>query len=620
MLLSAIPTTAGQEFVVDDWDNKITQNDLGFNYFAGNTGATETVEGTTTIGVSGESNGSTGGSLDLSFDFTGQNPEVFAGYFASLFGLTDTLISLDGSGVQPAAPTALPGYYVDTLNLFDDFVPLVFRSVEVLQLDLRMESAQDLVLKIELQDENGFDVFTRRTLTNTGSVWQNVSLSLPNDFTDSVQGAGDPSAFDWRGLSTFSIIVERMNVGAGSTNPDSGRFLIDNLVLVDVDGEYPDLSQIEDIGGNLDPEFADEFLDLVRGTSSQFFLDFASTDPRTGGIIQDRSTFADLMTVGGVGFQLSSYVISAERAYIDRDNAAQRVADVLRTLNDQPQGPDRVGTIGHEGFFYHFLGINGLRKQNFDFTDTPGNEALNTVELSTIDTALALAGVVTAGQYFDGGSALETEIRTLSDQIYERVDWNFMLNTAPGDKQNQFFLGWKPNEPNEGPAFEVPDTAGEGYYSGRVGDPATVDFYTDEGLLIALLAMGSPEPSHRVGREVWDAMIRDDEGGSFVKTFPGSLFTYQFAATWLDTQALGTDNHPTRPTNFFDNTTDAIRTTVNYATDNPLGRTTLNMDRWGLSATEGPFDTYFAEASPDAAIHFDGNEPMGEAIGKSTAG
>ena len=58
------------------------------------------------------------------------------------------------------------------------------------------------------------------------------------------------------------------------------------------------------------------------------------------------------------------------------------------------RGRTRFGKIGYQGFFYHFLGPDGRRKQNFDFDATAEtNEALNTVELSAIDTALALAGV-----------------------------------------------------------------------------------------------------------------------------------------------------------------------------------------------------------------------------------
>ncbi len=612
--LHQIPTKTGQVFTIDDWDNKVTQNDLGSNYFAGNTGATESVGGLTTLDVVEESNGSIGGSLAIGFDFTGQGSEVFAGYFASVFGLTDTFISLDGSGLQPSATTPLPNYFLDTQDFYHGFLPLPNRSVEFLRFDVRLESNQPVSLKVQLQDENGFDVFARRTLNPTGGVWQTLSFSLPSDFIDSIQGMGNPASFDWRRVSVFGLVIERNNFGAGITNPDTGRFLVDNLELVDSDGAYPDLTQIQDpAAGTLDPRYETAFLDWIRATSTLYFLDWASTDSRSGSIIQDRSISADLLTVGGVGFQLTAYVIAAERGYITRADAADRVVNILRVLHDHPQGPGRVGTIGHQGFFYHFLGIDGRRKQNFDVTATPSiNESLNTVELSTIDTALAIAGVVTTGQYFQQDTVLEAEIRTLAEAVYGRVNWPFMLNTAPGLKQNQFYLGWKPLEAREGAAFEFLDANGEGHYSGTSGNPQTIDFYTDEGLLIALLAMGSPNPTHRLDRQVWDAMIRDDEGGPLVKTFPGSLFTYQFFSAWLDTERLGTDNHPSRSVNFYTNTREAILTAIAYTENNPRGRMTFTHPQlWGLSATEGPFDTYFAEAAPGAAIHPNGEEPMG---------
>ncbi|MBI3408067.1 MAG: hypothetical protein HY040_06885 [Planctomycetes bacterium] len=615
-----LPTKTGEVFVVDDWDNKVTQTDLGFNYFGGNTGATETSANTTTLDVAPVSKGSVGGSLDISFNFTGQAPEVFAGYFASLFGLTDTDVSLDGTTIEKGHPFA--GYFLDTQNLYRGFLPLAGRTVDQLRFDVRLESSQNVTLKIELQDEQHFDVFARRTLMSTGS-WQTLTFSLLSDFTDSVAGQGDPRAFDWHKVSSFALIIERVNVGAGITNPDTGRFLVDNLEFIDVDGRYPDLQQARDpIDGSLVHLYNEAFLDQVRATSSLYFLDFASTDPRTGGIIQDRSTSADLMSVGGVGFQLTSYVVDAQQGYLSRTDAATRVRDILRVLRDHPQGADRVGTIGNQGFFYHFLGIDGLRKQNFDVPTTPQLESLHTVELSPIDTALAIAGMVTTAQYFGDSSAIETEIRTLVDEIYGRVNWNFMLDDGRFSNTHQFFLGWKPNEPRDDDSgsfgrFKLNDDPAHPlgqYASKQVGGmevPATLDFYTDEGQLIALLAMGSPNPQHRLSRTVWDAIIRDNEGGSFIKTYPGSLFTYQFGSAWLDRQTLGKDNHPSKPINFYDNTRDAIQATRDYAIANPLGHATLNANRWGLSATEGPFDDYFAEAAPPAAIHPGGQEPAG---------
>ena len=169
------------------------------------------------------------------------------------------------------------------------------------------------------------------------------------------------------------------------------------MQLIDADGVYPNVAAAADPTGlGLNPYFEESFVDLVRATSSQSLVELGlHGHTPTGRMIQDRSTFADLMTVGGTGFQLTSYVVDAQQGYLTRGEAAARVLDLLRMLGDHPQGPGRVGTIGYKGFFYHFLGIDGLRKQNFDFTATPEDESLNTVELSAIDTGLVLAGVVT---------------------------------------------------------------------------------------------------------------------------------------------------------------------------------------------------------------------------------
>ena len=608
----------GQVFVVDDWNSKITATDLGSNYFSGNTGAAESAKGLMRISVDPASNdppGSRpGGRLDLAFNFAGRPATSFAGYFASLFGLTDTLVSLTG-GAQPTSTTKFPGYFINTRDIYRGLHPLEGRTLETLEFDVRLETAEPVILKIELKDEAGFDVYTRRLISPNGGSWQTISLGMPQAFSKSLKGGGNPAGFDWTKVSIFGLTVERSNVAAGVVNPVAGRLLIDNLALVDENGQYPDLTRITDPAGGLDPAYRDAFLDWVRATSILYFRDWASTDPRTGGIVQDRSTFADLMSVGAIGFQLNAQVIAAERGYITRATAAQAVRNILQVL-DLNQGPARVGMTGYKGFFYHFLGINGRRKQNFDRPETTNlNESKNTVELSTIDTALAIAGVVVAGRYFNGPSADETAIRSLAAGLYARVDWHFMLDPAT----NQFYLGWKPNEVRDDDSglfgrFKLNDAAGLGQYSSKddsgVEKPATLDFYTDEALLIALLAIGSPDPAHRCGSGVWDDIKRERGGGSFVMTYPGSLFTYQFGSVWIDTQALGVDNHAADPIDFFQNTITAIDATRNYTLDNPNHRITWlhgkGGARWSLSATEGPFDRYFAYGALYAALALNG--------------
>jgi hypothetical protein len=582
----SFPTKTGQVFVLDDFANKVTKSDLGFNYFAGNEGAV----GAGVCQWLRESAGTGVGSLQLAYNFSGGTP--FAGCFFSVFGLTDTLVSLDGSGQQPATATRFPGYFLDTKDIFRGFQPWAGRSLEQLRFDIRLDAIAPISLKIELKDEADRVVFARRTVS--ANTFQTVTLNLSGDFDQ-----GSTAAFDFRQVSLLSFVIEQ----AG--NPVSGALLLDNIAFVDLDGQYPDLDAVRN-----DPHHTAALLEYVRATSLLYFLDFASTDARTGGMAQDRSTFADLMSVGGAGFQLTGLCIAAARGYITCDQAATRVLALLRVLHDGPQGPQRVGATSYQGFFYHFLGIDGRRKQNFDFNATPEvNEAKNTVELSVIDTALALCGVITARQYFSSDNVRDVEIRRLAEAIYARVNWRFLLDRTT----NQFILGWKPNEmrcdPDRDrgcPRFKLDDADRLGQYASKLVNgqelPATLDYYTDEGLLVALLAIASPNPAHSVDPSVFFSMKR--EGAPFIKTFPGSLFTYQFASCWLDTKNLGADRDPrgvAAPINYFNNTQQAILACHDYAIQNPLRRFSLNALRWGLSACEGPFDEYFAEAAPPLA-------------------
>ena len=617
-----LPQKVGETFLVDDFDFKVTKLDLGFNYFGGNMGTlnnpppSPTNSEITSLSLSPESFGTVGGSLRTGVNFTNQ-PSVgpFGGAFIHLFGLSDTKVRLDGLPQEPTNTTTFPGSYLNFNNFFGEMATMQNRTIDRVLLEARLEAGSPQVsVKLELRDAGGLTIYARRLLTTTN--WVTVSL-IRADFS-----RGDVAAFDWTKVKFFSAIVERRHVVDEVDNPVSSAFLLDNVRLADDDGLYPNLAAIAALDGSLRPEFARAFLDLVRARSFQYFLDFDSTDPRTGGAIQDRGPFADLMSIGGVGFQLSAYVVGAERGYIARTNSADCTVKLLRALYNGPQGTNRVGVAGYRGFFYHFWGIDGLRKQNFDFTATTDlNETLNTVEVSPIDTALALAGVVVSGRYFDRNDPIENEIRALAEAIFARVDWPFMLQTL-SDGKKQFALAWKPNETRDDTnglygRFLLNDGYGTGQFASKSvlvsGVPteaaATLDYYTDEGLLIILLAMASPDPAHRVGRTPWDDLIRT--GTPFVKTYPGSLFTYQFFSVWLDTFRLGRDNHAVQPLNFFDNTRTAILTARQYAINRPLGLPSPAADFWSWSACDGAFDSYFAETAPPLALAKNGSVVMG---------
>src|SRR6267143_3422049 len=130
------------------------------------------------------------------------------------------------------------------------------------------------------------------------------------------------------------------------------------------------------------------FLDTVQHRTFDFF--WALTSPANG-LTPDRWPTPSFSSIAAVGFALTAYPIGAERGWITRAQAADRTRTTLRFFWTAPQDSAVTGATGYHGFFYHFLDMTtGKRFQN--------------VELSTIDTALLLAGVLFAQSYFDNAT------------------------------------------------------------------------------------------------------------------------------------------------------------------------------------------------------------------------
>jgi hypothetical protein len=149
---------------------------------------------------------------------------------------------------------------------------------------------------------------------------------------------------------------------------------------------------------------------------------------------------------------LSVYVVAVERDLLSRAEAIDRTLKVLRFFHSSPQGID-VDATGYKGFYCHFLDMK------------TGRRAAR-CELSTIDTAILMAGVLTAASYFDGVSQDESDIRELAETLYRRVDWQWALNEA-----KTLSHGWKPES---------------GFLRYRW------DNQYSEALILYVLAMGSP--------------------------------------------------------------------------------------------------------------------------------
>ncbi|HSL70757.1 MAG TPA: glucoamylase family protein, partial [Longimicrobiales bacterium] len=213
------------------------------------------------------------------------------------------------------------------------------------------------------------------------------------------------------------------------------------------------------------------FLDTLQERTFRFFWERANS---ANGLVPDRWPTRSFSSVAAVGFGLASYAVGAEHGWITRGQAADRTLTTVRFLWRAPQGPQPVGATGHQGLFYHFLDMQtGLRFEQ--------------VELSTIDTALLMAGVLFAQQYFDGSTPVESEIRSLADSLYLRVNWQWMVQ--PGSKR--LTMGWHPER---------------GY------TPSEWHGY-DEAAILMVLALGSP--THPVDTAIWTTYTSTYRWGTF---------------------------------------------------------------------------------------------------------
>src|SRR5262245_3150088 len=137
------------------------------------------------------------------------------------------------------------------------------------------------------------------------------------------------------------------------------------------------------------------------------------------GLIRDRSQTGSPCSIAAVGFGLSALCIGVDHGWVARDAAASRVRTTLETFWNGEQSTSATTAISYQGFFYHFLDMTtALRMASWD------------TELSTIDTALLLAGILDAKAFFTGPESDEVQIRALADQINQRVNWPFMQNTS----------------------------------------------------------------------------------------------------------------------------------------------------------------------------------------------
>ena len=283
-------------------------------------------------------------------------------------------------------------------------------------------------------------------------------------------------------------------------------------------------------GGWVPKEGDEAFLDDLERQGCLFFWEQGS--PATGQILDrarnDLGGSRDsrrIASIAATGFGLTALCVADKRGYLPHAQIVERVRTTLKWhLNSFPEV---------HGFFYHF-------------TDIETGERVWNSELSSIDTAILVCGMLTARAHFD-----DLEIQTLAQQIYERVDWPWMLN---GGKS--FSMGWHPDS---------------GFLKARWN-------HYCELMMIDLLAIGSP--THPIAPEYWNNFTRTVLHYDKYVYITGEdpLFTQQYSQAWYDFR-----NKRDAYTNYFHNSVIATRAHKAFCLSYPEW---YNEDCWGVTSSD----------------------------------
>ncbi len=306
----------------------------------------------------------------------------------------------------------------------------------------------------------------------------------------------------------------------------------------------------------------DQFLDALERANFLFFWE--QGNPQSG-LIKDRCNVRAKDTsvaasIASTGFGLTAICIAEKRGFVSHADARLRVVQTLSFLWH------KLPT--HRGFFFHFANVNT-------------GERMWDSEVSSVDTAILLCGVLTCRQHFN-----DKDINQLAHAIFDRVEWTWL-----SEDTSLLSHGWTPE-------------------LGFI--PSRWDYYS-ELMMIYLLGMGSS--SHPLGNDAWLAWKRtvfEYDGQRYIGSF-APLFVHQYSQAWFDFR-----NKRDKFADYFQNSTIATDVHRRFCVElNPQfsdysnalwGVTASDSARgyvvWGGPPATGPIDGTLVPAAPGGSLPF----------------
>ena len=162
----------------------------------------------------------------------------------------------------------------------------------------------------------------------------------------------------------------------------------------------------------------EELIDLTQEKTFKYFWDFAEP---VSGLAREDSERPNIITTGGSGFGIASFIVGIERGWVSREDVINRMETVLTFLE---------GAEKYHGAFSHWYDNSGNTIEFGDMDD--GGDI--------VETAMLIQGLLIVRQYFSNDNEQETELRNRITNIWEDVEWTWYTQG-----QNKITWHWSPN-------------------------------------------------------------------------------------------------------------------------------------------------------------------------------
>ena len=295
----------------------------------------------------------------------------------------------------------------------------------------------------------------------------------------------------------------------------------------------------------------EDLLDLTQEHTFKYFWDFAEP---VSGLAREDSSRPNIITIGGSGFAIASFVVGVERGWITREEAIGRLETALSFLEKAQK---------YHGAFSHWYDSSG-KTIPFSTLDDGGD---------IVETALLMQGLLIARQFFSQNTSQESEIRYRITSLWEDVEWTWYTKG-----QNKITWHWSPIN-----NFEI-DLGVRGW---------------NESLIVYVLAAASPTFSINLDTYVegWTRNGAMVNTGTFYNTylplgenFGGPLFFSHYSFIGINPTNLSDEY-----TNYFDQ--NKAHSLINYkhCVENPYDYAGYSENNWGITASTN-FNSYSAHS------------------------